>query len=134
MDKLNQQFKREISTILLMGEIRDPRVQFVTITFVDISKDLSYAHVGFSVLSDDPHVVRAALSGLNSASGRVRRLVGERVGVRHIPEVKFVYDDSVNQAVRMDRLLGEIERERAARGAGSLPEEEKGAAGAEKGH
>ena len=112
MDRLNQQFKREISSLLLMGEIRDPRVAFVTITFADISKDLSYAHVGFSVLTDDPHVVRAAQEGLNSARGRVRKLVGERVGVRHIPEIKFVYDDSVAQAVRMARTLGAIKNER----------------------
>ena len=112
MEKLNQQFKREISTMFLMGEIRDPRVSFVTITFADLSRDLSYAHIGYSVLSDDPQVLRAAQDGLDSASGRVRKLVGERIGVRHIPEVKFVYDDSISQAVRMARTLEGIQQER----------------------
>jgi len=129
MDKLNQQFKREISSMLLLGEIRDPRVQFVTITFADISKDLSYAHMGFSVLSDDPQVVKAALNGLNSASGRVRKLLGERVGVRHIPEIKFVYDDSISQAVKMDGVLDKIQREREAREASRLQDDEKGVDG-----
>ncbi len=118
MDKLNQQFKREISTMFLMGEIRDPRVTFVTITFADLSRDLSYAHIGYSVLSDDPQTLRAAQEGLNSASGRVRKLVGERIGVRHIPEIKFVYDDSISQAVRMTRTLDEIKNERDGRGTG----------------
>ena len=132
MDKLNQQFKREISSMLLTGEIRDPRVQFVTITFADISKDLSYAHMGFSVLSDDPKVIRAAQEGLDSASGRVRKLVGERVGVRHIPEIRFVYDDSIRHAVKMDHVLDEIQREREARGTGNAPEGEKGPDGAKE--
>ena len=132
MDKLNQQFRREISSMLLLGEIRDPRVQFVTITFADISKDLSYAHMGFSVLSDDPHIVQAAQDGLNSASGRIRKLVSERVGVRHIPEIKFVYDDSIRQAVKMDHVLDKIQLERAAREAGQVQEEGKGVDGAKE--
>ncbi|MEI6437597.1 MAG: 30S ribosome-binding factor RbfA [Candidatus Omnitrophota bacterium] len=115
MDKLNQQFKREIGTLLLLGEIRDPRVAFVTVTFADISRDLSYAHIGYSVLSDDPQVLRAAQEGLDSASGRVRKLVGERIGVRHIPEIRFVYDDSISQAVRMARTLDVIKQERVER-------------------
>ncbi|MBF0593514.1 MAG: 30S ribosome-binding factor RbfA [Candidatus Omnitrophica bacterium] len=116
MDKLNQQVKREISSMLLMGDVRDPRVAFVTITFADISKDLSYAHIGFSVLTDDPQAVKSAQEGLNSASGRVRKLIGERLSVRHIPEIRFVYDDSIVKAVKMDRTLEEIrqERERAS--------------------
>ncbi len=115
MDKLNQQFKREIGTMLLMGEIRDPRVAFVTITFADVSRDLSYAHIGYSVLSDDPATLKAVAAGLDSASGRVRKLVGERVGVRHIPEIRFVYDDSIRQALRMNQTLGEIKSERDGR-------------------
>lgn len=118
MDKLNQQFKREIGMIFLTGEIRDPRVTFVTITFADVSRDLSYAHIGYSVLSDDLKSLRAAQDGLDSASGRVRKLVGERIGVRHIPEIKFVYDDSISQAVKMARILEEIRHERVERGTG----------------
>ncbi|MBF0387451.1 MAG: 30S ribosome-binding factor RbfA [Candidatus Omnitrophica bacterium] len=125
MDKLNQQFKREISTLLLMGEIRDPRVAFVTITFADISRDLSCAHIGYSVFSDDPQVLRAAQEGLNSASGRVRKLVGERVGVRHIPEIRFVHDDSIAQAVRMNKTLESIQNERAQRVTGEGEESGK---------
>ncbi len=126
MDKLNQLFKREIGQMILVGEVRDPRVNFVTITFADISKDLSVAHIGFSVLSDDPLAIKEALAGLNSASGRVRRLMGERVSIRHIPEIKFVYDDTIASSVRMDRTLEEIRRERESHEPVLPPEEEKG--------
>lgn len=123
MDRLNQQFKREISSMLLLGEIRDPRVSLVTITYVDISKDLSYAHVGYSVLTDDPQARTDVQQGLNSASGRVRRLLGERLTIRHIPEVRFVYDDSVSRSVTMGHKLEEIRLEREAREAGESGEE-----------
>lgn len=128
MDKLNQQFKREIGTIFLLGEIRDPRVALVTITFADISRDLSYAHIGYSVLSDDPQQLRSVQNGLDSASGRVRKLVGERIGLRHIPEVRFVYDDTISRAVSMTRTLEDIRREREGR------ETEKGTEGGKEDH
>ena len=115
MEKLNRQFQREVGNILLMGEVRDPRVAFVSITFADISKDLSYAHIGFSVLTDDTKAIRSAQEGLNSASGRVRKLVGERMSLRHIPEIRFVYDDSIASAVRMDQALEELKKEREQR-------------------
>ncbi len=116
MDKINQFFKREISNMLLVGEIKDPRVRSVTITFVDVSKDLSWAHVGFSILSDDPKDLRDAQAGLDSARGAVRRLLGQRVTLRHIPEVKFVHDNSIAQSVHMSRMFDELQRERALRG------------------
>ena len=112
MYKLNQQFKREIGSMILMGDISDPRLSFVSVTYADISKDLSYAHIGFSVLSDDVHLIKAAQEGLNSASGRVRKLMGERVRVRPVPDIRFVYDDSIARAVSMTQTLNEIRRER----------------------
>ena len=122
MDKINQLFKREISSMILLGEIRDPRIKFVTITFADVSKDLSWAHIGFSILSDDPAELKNVESGLRSASGMVRRLMGERVSLRHIPQIKFVYDDTIAQSVYMSKTFEELQRERAARGADPVPE------------
>ncbi|MEI8011307.1 MAG: 30S ribosome-binding factor RbfA, partial [Candidatus Omnitrophota bacterium] len=113
MDRINQFIKREISQMMLLGEIRDPRVIGVTITYVDVSKDLSWAHVGFSILSDDPEAIRRVQGGLDSARGMVRRLIGQRVTIRHIPEVKFVYDNTIAQGVHMTKLFNELEAGRA---------------------
>ncbi len=115
MDKINQFFKREISSMLLLGEIRDPRVKSVTITYVDVSKDLSWAHVGFSILSDDPKDIRDVQAGLDSARGAVRRLLGQRVTLRHVPEVKFVHDNTIAQSVHMAKMFDDLQRERVAR-------------------
>jgi ribosome-binding factor A len=121
MDKLNKLFKRLISEMILLGEVRDPRVKFVTITYADISKDLSVAHIGFSVLSDDPGTIKDVQEGLNSAQGRVRKLIGERVSIRKTPEIKFVYDETIATSVRMTQTLEEIKHERELR-EGSGPE------------
>ena len=121
MEKLNQLFKREIGNMILMGEVSDPRVQFVTITYVDVSKDLSWAHVGFSVLSDDPRTLKDAQAGLKSAQGRVRKLLSERVDIRQMPQVKFVYDETIAESFRMSQTLEEIRREREARD-GAVPD------------
>ncbi|MBF0123222.1 MAG: 30S ribosome-binding factor RbfA [Candidatus Omnitrophica bacterium] len=124
MDKVNQLFKREISTLILMGEVRDPRLSFISITFVDISKDLSVAHIGFSVLDDNPESVKNAQAGLNSASGRIRHLIAERVAIRHIPELRFVYDNSIAYGIKMDRRLDEIRQSRDGESSTSIKSED----------
>ncbi len=119
MDKLNQQFKREIGNMIVMGELSDPRLAFVTVTYADISKDLSYAHVGFSVLTEDQAMVRGAQAGLDAARGRVRWLIGQRLSIRHIPEIKFVYDGSISESLKMERVLDSLREEREKPGGGS---------------
>jgi ribosome-binding factor A len=115
MDKLNQLIKRLIGEMILLGEVHDPRVRLVTITYADVSKDLSVAHVGFSVLSDVPATINDVQAGLDSARGRIRKLLGERVSIRKTPEIRFVYDDSIASSVRMDRTLEELRQEREQR-------------------
>ncbi len=112
MDKVNQLFRREISNMILLGEVSDPRLRFVSITFVDISKDLSVAHVGYSVLDDSADNIRHVQAGLDSASSRIRRLVAGRVTIRHIPEIRFVYDNSIAYSMKMERKLDEIRQDR----------------------
>ncbi len=122
MDKINQLFKREISAMILLGEIKDPRIQFVTITFADVSKDLSWAHIGFSVLSDKPEDIKSVQQGLDSASGMVRRLMGQRITLRHIPQVKFVYDDTIARSAHMTQVFNDLAKERVVRGVEPMPE------------
>ena len=77
-------------------------------------------------LTDNAGVVASAEAGLKSASGRVRGLLGERIDVRHIPEIRFVYDNSIAANMRMDLRLEEIKKEREARKMPAAPEEESG--------
>ena len=101
--------KREISTIVHL-ELKDPRLQFVTITQVDVSRDLQHARVSFSVLGNTL-AVEKALNGLNSAKGLIRKLIGERIRMRFTPEIEFLHDRSLEYSARIEQALEEIRHE-----------------------
>ncbi|MBL8013809.1 MAG: 30S ribosome-binding factor RbfA [Candidatus Omnitrophica bacterium] len=110
MEKVNQQIKREIGNMIQYGEINDPRLTFVTITYVECSKDLQHARVGFSVLSNDRKEIQNVQEGLSSARGFVRKLIGQRVRLRYTPEIVFIHDNSLSYASKIDQTLEEIKK------------------------
>ncbi len=112
MEKVNQQIKKEIGIMIQYGEIKDPRLTFVTITYVDCSKDLRYARVGFSVLSTNRKEIQKVQEGLSSARGFVRKLIGERVRLRYTPEIVFIHDNSLEYSSKIDQTLEEIKNTR----------------------
>jgi len=92
---------------LLLEKVRDPRVQGVTLTGVRLSDDLKLARIFFSVLGDET-LVEKAQSGLNSATGFLKREIGRRAGLRYIPELRFVYDPSLKTGEHMERIFEKI--------------------------
>ena len=116
IEKVNSSIKRELANIIHLGEIRDPRISFVTITNVDVSKDLQHAKVKFSTLSDDPDDIKAAKAGFESSRGYIRKLISQRVALRYTPEFQFIYDKSVKHAVEIDKVLQEIKQLKPAPG------------------
>jgi ribosome-binding factor A len=108
MEKVNHQIKREIGNMLQYGDLNDPRLTFVTITYAECSKDLRHARVGFSVLTNNRKEIQGVQEGLNSARGFIRKLLGERVRMRYTPEIVFVHDDSLAYASHIDEKLSEI--------------------------
>ncbi|MFA5088461.1 MAG: 30S ribosome-binding factor RbfA [Candidatus Omnitrophota bacterium] len=109
IERINQQIKREVGD-MLEKEIQDPRVRFVTITGVEVSRDLQYAKISFTVLGDHQKA-EIALEGLNQAKGFIRRMIGQRVRMRYTPEPRFVFDQSVEYAARIEQKLEEIKNE-----------------------
>ena len=106
IERINEMVKREIS-VMLLEEIRDPRLKFVTILSVDVSKDLQHAKVFFSVLGHDH---KGAQEALQNAKGFIRRLVGQRVVMRYTPEIDFIYDKSIEYSDRIEQTLLDINR------------------------
>lgn len=104
--RINEVIKREIGVILLT-EIRDPRLKFVTVTGVEVSKDLQHAKVFYSYLGSDREAVSEALE---KARGFVRLLVGQRVIMRYTPEIQFYYDKSIEYSDRIEQTLENIKR------------------------
>jgi len=119
IEKVNSSIKRELGIMLELGEISDPRISFVTIMNVDVSKDLQHARVKFSTLSDNPKDIQAAVKGFESCRGYIRRLISQRLELRYTPEFQFIYDKSVKYAADVDKTLEEIKRLKPAQeGAG----------------
>ncbi len=95
---------REVLGQAISDEIQDPRLGFVTVTGVDTSPDLKHSKVYVSVLGDD--VARDdSLDALQSAHGRLQSVVATQLRLKHTPELRFFYDDSVDRGMRVDELL-----------------------------
>ncbi|MGE5816603.1 MAG: 30S ribosome-binding factor RbfA [Deltaproteobacteria bacterium] len=97
----------ELISDLLRKEIRDPRINAVTVTGVKVSKDLRHARVYFSLLGrqEDRKTVSA---GLKSATGFIRSKVAKQLNLRFVPTLEFFYDESEDEAQRIDDLLNQV--------------------------
>lgn len=108
IERLNHAFQEEISMIL-MTEIKDEDIKFVTITGVDTTSDLSYAKVYFTVLDETKK--ETTLEALNGAASFIRSKLAERVEIRHTPELKFIYDTSIEYGNHIEKIIDSINKE-----------------------
>ena len=110
MTRINDEILKELSQII-RGEIKDPRVGVMTsVLRVDTTPDLKYCKVFVSVLGNEEEK-DGVMKGLKNATGFIRRLLAQRVNLRNTPELIFKLDDSVEYAIKMDRLIKEIPSE-----------------------
>ena len=105
-DRLDSQIRQELMQ-LLQREMKDPRIGFATITRVETARDLGSAKVWVSVLGT-PHEQQAALKALTDAAPWLRRQLGSRLTIRHVPQLVIRHDDSIEAGDRVLRLLNEI--------------------------
>lgn len=99
---------------MLATEVRDPGVGLVTVTRAKVTGDLSLARIYWTILGDAAERKKTA-AALERASGFVRHLLAERLSLRRVPEVKFIFDESVGAQDRIEQILQEIHAEDAAR-------------------
>lgn len=102
--------RQEISEMLLR-EIKDPRIGFITITRVTVPEDCRSARVYFSVMGTAEDRNRS-LDGLNSAKGYVRRELGHRMRLKYTPEIFFQFDPSIEYAIHLEEVLHDLQKER----------------------
>jgi ribosome-binding factor A len=108
-ERVGQKMRREIADIL-ENKLRDPRLgSMVSITDVEVTQDLSFARVFVSTLQSGPER-EVLLEALNSAAGFVRHELRPRLGLREVPEVRFVIDESIERGARVDEILRKIEK------------------------
>ena len=109
--RVQELLRQEISQILIT-EVRDPRLGFITVTGVEVSADLHYAQVYISVLGEPPQQTQA-MEALHSATRFIRGALGRNLELRHVPELTFKYDPTVEKAARIDQLLNRIAQEQS---------------------
>jgi len=102
--------RQEIASMLARGELKDPRIGFVTITKVGMSPDLKHARVFFSVMGSEKGGAEESASGLKSAVPYIRRELARRLKLRHVPGVAFEFDDSIEYADHIERVIKGIKK------------------------
>lgn len=108
-EKVAHLMRREVADIL-ENRLRDPRLgSTVTVTDVEVTQDLSFARVYVTVLGDEAQRAQA-METLARAGGFIRRELGGRLDLREVPEIRFLYDDSLDRGHRVEDLLRRLEK------------------------
>ncbi|HAJ56942.1 MAG TPA: 30S ribosome-binding factor RbfA [Candidatus Omnitrophica bacterium] len=111
-DKVAEEIKREVGMIV-QQEVRDPRLGFTTITHVELTPDLRFARIFFSVYGDQKQW-EDTQSALEHAAGFIRRILGERLGLRYVPEILFKIDHSSEYSIAIEQRLEDINKDKEA--------------------
>lgn len=103
--RVAEQIRRELAELIQL-ELKDPRVRLVTLTDVEITADYTHAKVFYTSLAGAEHLPEIA-KGLTRASSFLRRELGKRISIHHLPELHFVYDASVERGTYLSHLIDE---------------------------
>ena len=108
INRINEEVQKELATIL--REVKDPRVScnFISITAVDVTPDLKFAKVFYSVVAPN-HDMKDIDKGLRSATGFIRQRLAKGLNLRQTPELKFIYDNSAENGAYISKLLRSVE-------------------------
>lgn len=117
INRISEEVKRVVSDLLL-SEIKDPRISGMpSVNRVNVTKDLKFAKIYISVLGNDEEKANT-IKGLESAKGFVRKEIGRRIDLRHVPEPLFYLDETIEHAIHMSKLIEEVNKDIHEREAG----------------
>jgi ribosome-binding factor A len=110
INRISEEVKKVVSE-LIQNEIKDPRISGMpSVNKVSVTKDLRFAKIYISVLGSEEDK-ESTIEGLQSAKGFVRKEIGNRINLRHVPEPIFMLDESIEQALYMSKLIEEVNRD-----------------------
>jgi ribosome-binding factor A len=108
--KIAEEIRREVSQIFAF-ELADPRLHRATVTGVQMTPDLKLARIYFAMPGAEAKAVEAALRAVKKSAGFVRRLLGERIVIKFLPQIEFFYDESLEIEDRMEKLFAQIHQD-----------------------
>jgi ribosome-binding factor A len=109
-DRVGDRIREELSEMLSRGIVHDPGIGFITLTRVKVSPDLQLARVFYTTMGD-AQARRETAAALGRATPFFRRQVGNRLGLRRVPELEFRFDESVEHQDRIEQILRELHEE-----------------------
>jgi ribosome-binding factor A len=98
---------REVVSMAILAELNDPRVRDVTVTYVEVSRDLRYAKIHVSVMGDEARQ-KLTLRGLQSAAGFLQAKIAERIDIRYTPKLSFLLDQGVKRSIAVAQILQQV--------------------------
>jgi len=104
-DRVSEQIRRELAE-LIRTELKDPRVGMISITDVEVTADYAHAKVFFSTLAGSENLTEV-MTGLQKASGFLRRELGKRISIHMTPQLHFVFDQSLERGADLSKLIQE---------------------------
>ena len=107
IDRLNSIFVKEISYIL-QNEVKDDNIKFVTVTGCEITQDLSFAKIYVTVFDESKKSI--TMKSLEKAKGFIRGALSKRVDVRHTPELRFIFDESIEYGTKIEKIINDIHK------------------------
>ncbi|CAB1275257.1 30S ribosome-binding factor RbfA [Candidatus Nitrosacidococcus tergens] len=108
--RINELLKRELA-LLIQKNIQDPRIKLVTISYVDISPDLKQAKVYITSMEQDKARINSQLNALNKAGDFFKKNLYQRIDLRVVPNLKFLYDNSIERGNYLRSLIDEVVKE-----------------------
>lgn len=103
--RVGDQIQRELAT-MIPREVKDPRLGFITVTGVDVTRDMGHAKIFFTLMNDDdPDNIELNLTVLNDAAGYLRMLLGKAMKLRSVPLLHFRFDESISRGAYMSELI-----------------------------
>ena len=115
---------REVVSMAILSELQDPRIQDVTVTYVEVSADLRHAKVHVSVMGDETRQ-NLSLRGLQSAAGFLQSKIARRVDLRYTPRLNFVLDQGVKRSIEISEILDRVLPDRKTAEPATSPGEEE---------
>ena len=104
---------REVVSMAILADLKDPRIEDVTVTFVEVSGDMRNAKVHVSIMGSEAKQ-QLCLHGLQSSAGYLQKKVGSRIDTRYTPRIEFILDQGVKKSIEISRILREVLPEEAA--------------------
>lgn len=106
-ERVAQQIQKEVA-VILQRDVKDPRLSMSTVSSVEVTRDLAYAKIFVTFFTNEDDKIKESIDILNEAAGFVRSLLAKQLRARIMPQLRFVYDNSLAEGIRMTSLVNKV--------------------------